>query len=51
MKDLFLKIKESRIFLDQKDQLLIKLIKILHASNNQDYLIVRIGVDIVKSYN
>jgi len=42
--DLFLKIKRFRIFLDQRDQLLIGLIKILQASNDQDHLIVQIGV-------
>jgi len=42
--DLFLKIKESKILLDQGNQLLIRLIKILQASNNQDHLIVQIGV-------
>jgi len=41
--DLFLKIKKSRILLDQGDQLLIRLIKILQASNGQDHLIVQIG--------
>ena len=44
--DLFLNIKGSRILLDQGDQLLIGLIKILQASNDQDYLIVCI----IKSY-
>ena len=44
MKSLFLKIKGSRIFLNQGDQLLIGLIKILQASNGQDHLIVQIGV-------
>jgi len=32
--DLFLKIKGSRILLDQRDQLLIGLIKILQASKS-----------------
>ena len=40
---LFLKIKVSRILLNQGDQLLIGLIKILQASNDQDHLIVQIG--------
>ena len=43
-KDLFLSIKRSRILLDQGDQLLIGLIKILQASNDQDHLIVKIRV-------
>jgi len=43
MKDLFLKIIGPRILLDQKDQLLIELIKILQASKGQDCLIVQIG--------
>jgi len=43
--DLFLKIKGFRILLDQGDQLLIRLIKILQVSNDQDHLIVQIGVD------
>ena len=42
--DLFLKIKGFRILLHQGDQLLIGLIKILQASNSQNYLIVQIGV-------
>ena len=42
--DLFLKFKGSRILLDQEDQLIIGLIKILQASNGQDYLIVQIEV-------
>jgi len=41
--DLFLKIKGS-ILLDQGDQLLIEIIKILQASNGQDHLIVQIRV-------
>ena len=32
--DLFLKIKRSRVLIDQEDQLLIGLIKILQASND-----------------
>ena len=44
MKDLFLNIKGFRIFLNQGDQLLIRLIKILQASNGQDHHIVQIGV-------
>jgi len=40
---LFLKIEGSRIFLDQEDQLLIVLIKILQASYSEDHLKVRIG--------
>jgi len=43
-KDLFLKIKGSRILLDQRDQLLKGLIKIFQASNGQDHLIVQTGV-------
>ena len=39
---LFLKIEESRILLDQEEQLLIGLIKILQVSNDQDLLRVRI---------
>ena len=39
---LFLKIKESRILLDQEDQLLIGLIKILQEFNGQDHLIVQL---------
>ena len=42
--DLFLKIKGFRILLDQGDQLLIRLIKIIQASNSQDHLIDQIGV-------
>jgi len=42
--DLFLKIKRCKILLDQGDQLLIRLIKILQASNSQDHLIVQIEV-------
>ena len=42
--DLFLKIKGSRILLEQGDQLLIEMIKILQAFNGQDHLIVQIGV-------
>jgi len=42
--DLFLKIKESRILLDKGDQLLIEWIKILQASNDNDHLIIQIGV-------
>ena len=41
---LFLKIKGFEIRLDQKDQLLIRLIKIFQASNDQDHLIIQIGV-------
>jgi len=41
---LLLKIKGSKIFLDQGDQLLIGLIKILQTSNDQNHLIVQIGV-------
>ena len=41
---LFLKNKGSKILLNQGDQLLIGLIKILQASNDQDHLIVQIGV-------
>ena len=44
MKDLFLKIKGFRILLNQGDQLLIGLIKILQASKRQDHLIVQIRV-------
>jgi len=44
MKGLVLKIKEFRILLDQENQLLIGLIKILQASNDQDHLIVQIGL-------
>ena len=44
MKGLFLEIKWSRILLDQGDQLLIRLIKILQASNDQDHFIVQIRV-------
>jgi len=40
--DLFLKIKRFRILLDQEDQFLIRLIKILQTSNYQDHLIVQI---------
>ena len=43
-KDLFLKIKGFRILLDQGDQLQIRLIKILQASNGQDHLKVQVGV-------
>ena len=50
MKNLFLKIKGLRILLNQGDQLLIGLIKFLQVSNDQEHLIVQIGVDIVKSY-
>ena len=42
--DLFLKIKVFRILLNQGDQFLIGLIKILQTSNSQDHLIVQIGV-------
>jgi len=42
--DLFLKIKRYRILLDQGDQPLIGLIKIFQAFNDQDHLIVQIGV-------
>jgi len=42
--DLFLKIKRSRFLLDQGDQLLIELIKTFQAFNDQDHLIVQIGV-------
>ena len=42
--DLFLKIKGYRILLDQGDRHLIGLIKILQASNGQDYLIIQIRV-------
>ena len=42
--DLFVKIEEFRILLDQGDQIQIELIKILQASNGQDHLIVQIGV-------
>ena len=42
--DLFLKIKGFKIFLDQGDQLLIGLIKILQACNDQDHLIIQVGV-------
>ena len=41
---LFLKIEGFRILFDQGDQLQIGLIKILQASNDQDHLIVQIGV-------
>ena len=44
IKGLFLKIKEFRILLDKGDQFLIGLINILQASNDQDHLIVQIGV-------
>ena len=44
MKDLFLKIKGSRILLDQGDQLIIEIIKIFRASKGQDHLIVQIVV-------
>jgi len=49
MRGLFLKIKRSRILLEQGDQLLIGLIKILQVSNDQDHLIVQIGC-FVNSY-
>ena len=39
---LFLKIEGSRILLNQGDQLLIELIKILQASDDQDHLRVKI---------
>ena len=42
--DSFLKIKRSRILQDQRDQLLIGLIKILQPSKRQDRLILQIGV-------
>jgi len=41
---LFLEIEEFKILIDQGDQLLIRLIKILQASDNQDYLIVQIKI-------
>ena len=41
---LFLKIKGFRILLNQGDQLQIRLIMILQASNGQVHLIVQIGV-------
>jgi len=41
---LFVKIKMPKILLDQGNQLLIRLIKILQASNGQDHLIVQIEV-------
>ena len=44
MKGIFLMIKGSKILLDQEDQLLIGLIKILQASNGQNHLIVQIEV-------
>jgi len=37
---LFLKIEGSRIILDQGDRLIIRLIKILQASDDQDHLSV-----------
>ena len=40
---LFVKVKGSKILLDQGDQFLIRLIKILQVSNGQ-HLIVKIGV-------
>ena len=40
----FLKFKGSIILLDQKDQLLIELFKILQASDGHDHLRVRIRV-------
>ena len=40
MKGLFLKIKRSRILLDQGDQLFIEFIKIFQESDGQDHLIV-----------
>ena len=42
--DLFMKITGFRIILDQGDQLLIRLIKVLQAYNGQDHLIVQKGV-------
>ena len=44
MKNLFLKIKGSKILVDQRYQLLIGLIKIRQTSDGQDHLIVQIGV-------
>jgi len=44
MKGLSLKINGFRILLDQGDQLLIRLIKILQASNDQDHLMVQIRI-------
>jgi len=43
-------IKGFRNLLNQENQLLIGLIKILQASKSQAQLIVHIGVNIVKSY-
>jgi len=40
----FLKIEEFRILLDQWGELLIGMLKILQASNDQDHLRVQIGV-------
>ena len=42
--DLFLKIKGFRILLDQENQLLIVLVKILQVSKGQNHIIVQIGV-------
>jgi len=42
LKDLFLKIKEFRIVVDQKINFL-RIDQVLQASDGQDYLIVRIG--------
>jgi len=41
---LFLKIKGFRILLNQRDQFLRRLIKVLQSSKGQDHLIVQIGV-------
>ena len=43
-KCLFLNIEGFKIFLAQGDQLQIRLIKFLQASNGQDHLIVQIEV-------
>ena len=40
------KIKNYSILLDQEDQFLIRLIKILQASYNQDHLRVRTGFEL-----
>ena len=41
---LFLEFKGSRVLLDLGDERLIKLNKILQASDGQDYRVVQIGV-------
>ena len=48
---LFLKIGGFKILLDQGDQFQIGLNKILQASNDQDHLIVQIGVALQNSIN